>query len=153
MILRNIGKIIIIEDDADEHEIIESVLAEILKESKLEGELVFLEDGAKALDYFKNSEKKPFLVISDINMPGLNGIDMRTMMVRNLKLKALCSPFIFFSTTIPASGFKIFEDLEVTASFSKPANFSQYKAILRECLAIGAAAGSTSLVCSDSFKY
>lgn len=62
--------IVIIEDDVDDQDI----LAEIFKELNYKNELVFFGDSELALEYLTNTDTEPFLVLSDINMPKLNGI-------------------------------------------------------------------------------
>ena len=67
------GPIIIIEDDIDDQEI----LVDIFKELNYRNELVFFADSIKALAYLTDTETEPFLVLSDINMPKLNGMELR----------------------------------------------------------------------------
>jgi CheY-like chemotaxis protein len=67
------GPIIIIEDDIDDQDI----LTDIFKELNYKNEVIFFGDSVQALDYLTDTEKEPFLVLSDINMPKLDGMALR----------------------------------------------------------------------------
>ena len=63
------GPIIVIEDDSDDQEL----LVMVFKELGFKNEIIFFEDGEAALDYLIKSDVEPFIILSDINMPKLNG--------------------------------------------------------------------------------
>lgn len=88
------GPIIIIEDDADDQE----VLTEIFKKLNYPNEVVFFFDGQEALDFIDESSDLPFLILSDINMPKLNGFALREKLKTDAKLNIKCIPYLFFST-------------------------------------------------------
>jgi CheY-like chemotaxis protein len=67
------GPIVIIEDDIDDQDI----LSEIFKELNYSNKLIFFSDSVKALEYLTDTDTEPFLVLSDINMPKLNGMELR----------------------------------------------------------------------------
>ena len=63
------GPIIIIEDDADDR----FFLLEDFKKTRYLNEIVFYNDGEAALVYLHKPEVKPFLILSDINLPKPTG--------------------------------------------------------------------------------
>ena len=67
------GPIVIIEDDTDDQEI----LSDIFKELDYNNKLIFFADSVQALEYLTDTDIEPFLVLSDINMPKLNGMELR----------------------------------------------------------------------------
>src|SRR5450631_1467952 len=67
------GPIVVIEDDEDDQE----VLVEIFRKLGHENELVFFKDGNAALDFLNQTDLHPFLILSDINMPKINGFELR----------------------------------------------------------------------------
>ncbi|MEO7523190.1 MAG: response regulator [Ferruginibacter sp.] len=73
------GPILIIEDDRDDQEI----LIEIFKELNYENEVIFFDEGEKALEYLIATMIKPFIIFSDINMPKLNGLELRLKIKEN----------------------------------------------------------------------
>jgi CheY-like chemotaxis protein len=88
------GPIIIIEDDMDDQDI----LTYIFKELNYNNKLVFFGDSIQALEYLTNTEIEPFIVLSDINMPKLNGMELREKIHNNEDLRLKCIPYLFFST-------------------------------------------------------
>ncbi|MEJ7769206.1 MAG: response regulator, partial [Chitinophagaceae bacterium] len=67
------GPIIIIEDDLDDQEIFEQVFQTLAYPN----EVIFFADGQEALDFLNRSDITPFLILSDINMPKLDGFALR----------------------------------------------------------------------------
>jgi CheY-like chemotaxis protein len=65
--------IIIIEDDDDDQEL----LTEAFKRLQYVNELHFFSDGHKALAYLNESDVIPFIILSDINLPKLDGFALR----------------------------------------------------------------------------
>lgn len=90
------GPIIIIEDDADDQE----VLTEIFKKLNYPNKLLFFFDGQEALDFINDSSDSPFLILSDINMPKLSGFALREKLKMDAKLNIKCIPYLFFSTAL-----------------------------------------------------
>ena len=93
-IVNKSGPIIIIEDDADDQDL----LTEIFKKLNYPNKIVFFFDGDKALDFINKSNDSPFLILSDINMPKLNGFALRQKLKTDAKLNVKCIPYLFFST-------------------------------------------------------
>jgi CheY-like chemotaxis protein len=94
-IMNKDGPIVVIEDDVDDQEI----LHEIFKKLNYINEIVFFPDGEKALDYLNTTSRLPFLILSDINMPKLNGLQLKKKIYTDAKLQIKCIPYLFFTTT------------------------------------------------------
>lgn len=88
------GPIIIAEDDQDEQEILQLVFQRL----GVQNELKFFETGREILDYLITTAQKPFVIISDINLPLMNGIELRESIFNNPALRKKSIPFIFLST-------------------------------------------------------
>jgi CheY-like chemotaxis protein len=88
------GPVIIIEDDADDQEL----LLEVFKKLNYSNEVIFFLDSQKALDYLNRTDITPFLILSDINMPKLNGFELRNKIYTDAQLQLKCIPYLFFST-------------------------------------------------------
>jgi CheY-like chemotaxis protein len=88
--------IIIIEDDADDQEL----LKEVFKKLKYPNQLLFFFDGEAALDFLNKKEILPFLILSDVNLPKLNGFALREKLKTDAELAIKCIPYLFFSTAI-----------------------------------------------------
>ena len=86
--------VIIIEDDVDDQE----VLADVFQTLNYENEVIFFSDGEKALDFLNKTDITPFLILSDINLPKLNGFELRNKIRTDAKLDVKCIPYLFFTT-------------------------------------------------------
>lgn len=88
------GPIIVIEDDADDQEL----LTEIFRKLNYTNKIVFFRDGNEALEFLNKTDVHPFLILSDINMPRINGFELRKKIFTNEQLQTKCIPYLFFTT-------------------------------------------------------
>ena len=93
------GPLIVIEDDPDDQDMIKRVLTKM----ELTNELKFFPDGEQALKFLESTLEKPFLIISDINMPLMNGLELKKYIQSNEELKKKCYPFVFLTTTVSSN--------------------------------------------------
>ena len=89
------GPIIIIEDDEDDQE----QLSTIFDRLGYSNEVLFFGDGEKALAYIRKEDVFPFLILSDINMPRLNGLELKKKIHTDAQLQVKCIPYLFFTTS------------------------------------------------------
>ncbi|RYZ30530.1 MAG: response regulator [Chitinophagaceae bacterium] len=89
------GPIVIIEDDYDDQEILQDIFIKLGHSN----EVVFFPDGEVALAYINREEVFPFLILSDINMPKLNGLELKRKIHTDAQLQIKCIPYLFFTTT------------------------------------------------------
>ena len=90
------GEIIIIEDDEDD----QFLLEEVFKLLNYPNKRTYFPDGLAALEYLQVDNVLPFIILSDINMPKLNGIELRNKLHTDPQLCLKCIPYLFFSTAI-----------------------------------------------------
>jgi CheY-like chemotaxis protein len=90
----NIAPLIVVDDDLEDQD----TFKEAFENLKYPNELIFFDDGQSALAFLNETDIKPFLILCDINMPGLNGFDLRTRLKANRAMELRCVPFLFFST-------------------------------------------------------
>lgn len=88
------GPVIVIEDDSDDQE----MLQEVFKKLNYSNEIIFFLDGQKALDFLNRTDIVPFLILSDINMPKLDGFALRNKIYTDAALQVKCIPYLFFTT-------------------------------------------------------
>ena len=121
------GPIIVIEDDSDDQEL----LNEVFKALAFKNEITFFGDGEQALDYLLKSEIEPFLIMSDINMPKLNGLELREKIDTNEDLRLKCIPYLFFSTSAEQKHVVDAYSKSVQGFFVKPNSFDKLKRIIK----------------------
>jgi len=121
------GTIIFIEDDIDDQEL----LTEIFKELNYKNEIIFFGDGELALDHLINNRVEPFIVFSDINMPKLNGMELREKIHNNEDLRLKCTPYLFFSTSSEQQHVIDAYSKSIQGFFVKPNSFSEIKRTLK----------------------
>jgi len=126
-LMNKTGPIVVIEDDRDDKEI----LTEIFDQLDFKNEILFFGDGEKALDYLTNTDTEPFLILSDINMPKLNGIELREKIHTNEDLRLKCIPYLFFSTTAEQKYVVDAYSKSVQGFFIKPSTFDKLKRVIK----------------------
>ena len=124
------GPIVIIEDDPDDQEI----FSEVLKELEYSNQIVFFSDGEKALHYLTNSGDNPFLIISDVNMPKLDGFQLRDKVQNNEQLKLKCIPYLFFTTSAAQEAVISAYSKSIQGFFVKPSNYHELKRIMKNII-------------------
>lgn len=125
--MRRNGEIIIVEDDEDDR----LFLNEIFQTLDYPNKIVFFEDPTEVLDYLSRSDVNPFIIFSDINMPKINGYELRDLIFANTKIKEKCVPYIFLSTSDnPENVLKAFHGA-IHGYFRKEHDFSTYKMIIK----------------------
>lgn len=76
----------------------QQLLDETFKSLNYPYEVIYFSDGYLALDYIVKADVKPFLIISDINMPKIDGFELRKKIANNDELNMRCIPYLFFTT-------------------------------------------------------
>src|SRR5687767_15865360 len=96
IIVNKNGPVIIIEDDADDQDF----LTEIFQKLNYQNKILFFFDGQDALDHIEKTDELRFLILSDINLPKLNGFALRDKLKTDSRLSNKCIPYLFFSTAV-----------------------------------------------------
>ncbi len=110
------GPIIIVEDDHDDQEILREVIISL----NVSNEIKFFDNSVKAFDYLLSTSDKPFLIISDVNLPMMTGNELKRKINENEYLKMKCIPFIFLTTTAASIAIEEAYKMMVQGYFVKP---------------------------------
>lgn len=124
------GPIIFVEDDPDDQEL----FAEALSELNITNMYKFFSDGKEALDYLKTTSDQPFVIFCDVNMPRLNGLQLRNEINNSEYLRRKSIPFVFFTTALNNKLVDEAFDMNVQGFFKKPEQYSEIKAIIKQVL-------------------
>jgi CheY-like chemotaxis protein len=127
--MRETQHLILVEDDTDDQDL----LLLVLKEMKLDIKVKMFSNGIDALKYLVNSTEQPFLILSDINMPLMDGITLKKHIDENETLRKRCIPFVFLSTS-PAPFIKQLCILNVQGYFEKGNSFTKLTETVRTIL-------------------
>jgi CheY-like chemotaxis protein len=126
--MRKLGPIIVIEDDLDDQMLLEETFQKLNYPNKV----IFFADGYDALAYIEKTDVKPFLILSDINMPKIGGFELRQKVQNNEALKVRCIPYLFFTTGSNRQA--VYEAYAMSAQgfFIKPSSIGELESIIRK---------------------
>ncbi len=88
------GPILILEDDHDDREIYDKVFTSL----GVKNEIKYFEGGDDLLRYLQVTLDQPFLILSDINLPRMSGIELRRIIDADPFLRRKSIPFVFLTT-------------------------------------------------------
>lgn len=122
------GPIIVIEDDIDD----QAVLVEVFQRLGYINKIVYFVDGNKALEYLNKTDVQPFLILSDINMPKINGFELRNKIFTNEQLQTKCIPYLFFTTGANKKAVIDAYAMSVQGFFVKPSSIQGLENTIRK---------------------
>jgi CheY-like chemotaxis protein len=128
--MNKVGPIVVIEDDADDREILD----EIFRDLDYKNSIIYFSDSEEALTYLVDTRVKPFLILSDINMPRLNGLELRQKIHTNEDLNLKCIPYLFFTTTSNQKAVVDAYSQSVQGFFVKPASVEKLKNTIKKII-------------------
>lgn len=124
------GPIVIIEDDEDD----KTLLEQVFKNLNYDNQIIYFTNGEEALNWLTTNSLEPFIIISDINMPILNGIELREKIHNNEELKLKCIPYLFFSTSAQQEHVVDAYSKSIQGFFIKPAGFDRLQETIRKII-------------------
>jgi len=122
--------ILIVEDDKDDTEL----LTMALKAIGIKNEFICFQNPTEALVYLKETKRDTFLIISDVNMPLMNGLEFKKKINEDSVLFSKSIPFVFLSTS--ASVYIVNEaySLSIQGYFQKPTNLQSMNNVARSII-------------------
>jgi len=117
------GPIIMIEDDLEDQEIMQ----EIFKELNLHNPILYFKEGTATLEYLRSTRDKPFMIVADVNLPGMNGVMLRDEILKDPQLKKKSIPFIFISTSDGQTIIEKVYEQQVQGYFQKETSYDAIK--------------------------
>jgi CheY-like chemotaxis protein len=122
------GPVIILDDDLEDQEL----LRDAFKELGILNPLLFFNNGVSALEYLQADHEQPFLILSDINLPLMNGLQFREHIAADEFLRRKSIPFVFLSTSADKSGLDMAYELTVQGYFIKESTYSAIKETIKQ---------------------
>ncbi|MFN2440604.1 MAG: response regulator [Chitinophagaceae bacterium] len=87
--------IVILEDDDEDR----SLFQEIFTQLGFENQLRFFSEASEALSYLEKTNEKTFLILSDMSLLGMTGIEVKKAINDNETLRKKAIPFIFYTSS------------------------------------------------------
>ncbi len=128
--MRTDGPILIAEDDPDDIEILEHVF----KRLQVPNEIKFFHDGVSLFEYLKTTEELTFIIIVDINLPKMSGIELKEKINEDDSLRRKSIPFVFLSTTQHPHAINKAYEMTVQGFFTKENDFDAAVTMMKTVL-------------------
>jgi CheY-like chemotaxis protein len=119
--------IVMVDDDLDMHFIYQRVFQHL----GLADELKLFENGKSALAYLNDNAHDVKLIFSDLNMPVMDGLELRSAINNDIDSPCRAIPFIYLSTSAREKEVQAAYDLVVQGFFQKGATIEELERIIR----------------------
>ena len=119
--------IVIVEDDQDDSDI----LVKIFREIGVLNEIRCFPNPVKAIEYLRTTTEVPFLIISDINMPVMDGLAFKKVIDLDTTISDKRIPFVFLSTAKENNLIDESFHHSVQGYFQKPNDINSLKEIAK----------------------
>lgn len=121
------GPIIVIEDDLDDQD----VLTDVFSKLNYPNQVLFFNDGHAAFDYLMTFPEQPFMILSDINLPKLDGFELRDKIQNNEQLRLKCIPYLFFTTSANQKNVVDAYSRSIQGFFTKPSTYTELYRVIK----------------------
>lgn len=119
------GPILLVEDNEDDV----VLTRDALMDNGITHPLIVARDGAEALAYLETAQQLPSLVLLDLNMPRLGGIEMLRRLRALPRTRLL--PVVILTTSAEEGDLVRAYELGVNSFVQKPVVFSEFRAVVR----------------------
>lgn len=113
----------IVDDDTDDHDLIKEIVIELSIPNKIQ----LFDTSADFLRHLDKAPRAPFMILSDINLPGVDGLMLREKMLAEPNKKYHGVPFIFWSNAASEQQIERAYKLRAHGFFIKETSFQQWK--------------------------
>lgn len=121
------GSILLVDDDKDDQQLV----LDILESCGIKNKVICISNGQQALDHLLKMKEAPFLILCDVNMPLMGGIELRKRITDNEILRKKSIPFIFLTTTATPQAIKDAYEMSVQGFFEKSADIKGFKQLIK----------------------
>ncbi len=117
------GPIIFIDDDLDDQILFKPLLERLAPNNQV----IFFDNGQQAINHLKTSKEPPFIIISEVSMQVMNGLELRRQIEADAELKRRAVPFIFFTHPVYKPMVDEAYELTIQGFFEKQTSIEQMK--------------------------
>jgi CheY-like chemotaxis protein len=129
---RSKGIIVLIDDDEAEQELLQMALNDL----GVKNQLKFFPDAQLAYDYLKETKDRVFLILCDLNMPKIDGIELKRMIEGTPELKIKAIPFFFHSNSATETEVKAAYALGIQGYIQKSVTMQETQNNLEKIIAL-----------------
>ncbi|HTA61761.1 MAG TPA: response regulator [Bacteroidia bacterium] len=125
--MKSTRPILLVEDDR----IDAMTIVRAMKELNVTNSIVHVYNGLEALEYLKNLNKeKPCIILLDLNMPKMNGIELLKVLKNDMSLKKL--PVVVLTTSNAEKDKTESFNLSVAGYMLKPVDYKQFVDVIKD---------------------
>ena len=127
--MEKLSSVLLVDDDTTNNFLNELLFQQL----NVTDRLLTAEDGARALDILENTAgpNEPALILLDVNMPGMGGIEFLEAYRRLPRTQRRATVIIMLTTTMDARDLSRLEELNIAGLVSKPLTKEKIDSILQ----------------------
>ena len=129
------GPIIIIDDDEDDR----ALLVNSVGSTSFANQLRIFKNGADALTYLAETTDQPFIILCDIKMPRMDGLELQEAISKNERLRKKSIPFVFVTGSADKAEVERAYYRSVQGFFTKPTSVEEWHDLIEMVLRYWAA--------------
>lgn len=119
----NTAPILIVDDDTDDR----YLLQDAWKELGFSNALLFFNTGEEVLHYLYSEKTIPFLILCDVNIPKMDGFELKAKLLEDTEMNYKSIPFVFWSSEVSKKQIQKAYDLGINGFFVKGNSFDEIK--------------------------
>ncbi|MES2371630.1 MAG: response regulator [Bacteroidota bacterium] len=123
-VINTMRPVIMIDDDPEDLEMTRELATELVTPS----EVITFSDPVEALNFLVKTEHLPLFIICDVNMPKMDGFELRTELLKNPDIQKV--PFFFLSTSRSPGEIILSQECKADGYYQKEGSFSEQGKIL-----------------------
>lgn len=119
----NTAPIVILDDDEDDRQLLQDAWRDL----GYPNPLLFLNTGEELLRYLSSGGVIPFLILCDVNIPKMDGFELKAKLLEDSSTNYKSIPFVFWSSEVSNKQIQKAYDLGVNGFFVKGNTFDEIK--------------------------
>jgi CheY-like chemotaxis protein len=116
--------VIMIDDDPEDLE----MTRELVKKFAIPNEIITFSDPLEALTFLTGTGTSPLFIICDVNMPKMDGFELRDELLKNPGIQKV--PFFFLSTSKSPGEIVLAQECKADGYYQKAGSFAEQEKIL-----------------------
>jgi CheY-like chemotaxis protein len=89
--------------------------------------LLFFKNGEEVLKFLEDKKVVPFLILCDVNLPKMDGFELKEQLLKRENTRYTSIPFVFWSSAMSNQQIQKAYDLGVNGIFLKDSSFGELK--------------------------